>query len=84
MLQVLLGQFLHQLDELFPVNGLPLDDLLAAALLIFFGVKTLLVCSTLDIHAAAVPPLSTTLHRDTLDHANQPSQSEPHSLSSLS
>ena len=43
MLQVFLGQTLHQLDELLPANTLPLDDLLAVALLVFFGVKTLLV-----------------------------------------
>lgn len=41
--QVFLGQALHQLDTLLPANSLPLDDILAAALLIFFGVKTLLV-----------------------------------------
>ena len=42
-LQVFLGQTLHQLDELLPANTLPLDDLFAVALLVFFGVKTLLV-----------------------------------------
>ena len=41
--QVFLGQTLHQLDELLPANSLPLDDLCAVALLVFFGVKTLLV-----------------------------------------
>ena len=41
--QVFLGQGLHQLDELLPANSLPLDDIFAAGLLIFFGVKTLLV-----------------------------------------
>lgn len=42
-MQVALGQVLHQLDELLPANSLPLDDIFAAALLVFFGVKTLLV-----------------------------------------
>ncbi len=42
-MQVALGQVLHQLDELLPANSLPLDDIFAAALLIFFGAKTLLV-----------------------------------------
>jgi hypothetical protein len=41
--QVFLGQSLHQLDELLPANTLPLDDVFAVALLLFFGVKTLLV-----------------------------------------
>ncbi len=46
-LQVALGQVLHQLDELLPANSLPLDDIFAAALLVFFGVKTLLVSTLL-------------------------------------
>lgn len=50
-LQVALGQVLHQLDELLPANSLPLDDIFAAALLVFFGVKTLLV-STSDVQAS--------------------------------
>lgn len=38
-------QVLHQVDELVPENGagLPYDDLLAAALLLYFGFKTLKV-----------------------------------------
>lgn len=36
-----LGQALHQLDEVVPTAGLPLDDLLAVALLIWFGASTL-------------------------------------------
>ena len=43
--KVALGQSLHQLDELLPANSLPVDDLCAVALLLFFGVKTLLVRS---------------------------------------
>ncbi|KAG2446729.1 hypothetical protein HYH02_008291 [Chlamydomonas schloesseri] len=43
VVSVLLGQVLHQVDELVPENGagLPYDDLLAAALLLYFGFKTL-------------------------------------------
>ena len=37
-----LGQVLHQLDELLPQSSVPWDDLLAVALLIWFGVQTLL------------------------------------------
>ena len=36
-----LGQALHQLDEVIPTAGLPLDDLLAVALLLWFGIATL-------------------------------------------
>lgn len=40
--QVALGQVLHQLDEVLPFGrAVPLDDLLAVALLVFFGVRTL-------------------------------------------
>lgn len=43
-MQVALGQVLHQIDELeFANSNIPLDDLLAVALLLFFGVKTILV-----------------------------------------
>ncbi|KAK9844210.1 hypothetical protein WJX81_008141 [Elliptochloris bilobata] len=42
VISVALGQVLHQLDEFLPFgNGVPLDDLLAVALLVFFGVRTL-------------------------------------------
>ncbi len=34
---------LHQVDELLPANSLPWDDIFAAVLLVFFGIKTLLV-----------------------------------------
>ncbi len=41
--QVGLGRFLHELDELIPGKlDIPFDDLLAALLLVYFGVKTLL------------------------------------------
>jgi len=33
----------HQLDELLPASSVPLDDLLAVALLLFFGITTLKV-----------------------------------------
>ena len=38
-----LGQVFHQLDELLPAvpGGFPLDDALAVALLVFFGLQTL-------------------------------------------
>ena len=36
-----LGEALHELDSLLPASPLPLDDLLAVALLVFFGVRTL-------------------------------------------
>ncbi|KAK9815128.1 hypothetical protein WJX73_008234 [Symbiochloris irregularis] len=42
VISVALGQVLHQADELLPFKSpVPLDDVLAALLLIFFGVKTL-------------------------------------------
>lgn len=45
VISVLIGQSFHQLDGLIPesVAQFPLDDLFAAALLIVFGVQTLLV-----------------------------------------
>ncbi|KAG2494051.1 hypothetical protein HYH03_007695 [Edaphochlamys debaryana] len=50
VISVLLGQVLHQVDELVPENaaGLPYDDLLAAALLLYFGIKTLLDAKDAD------------------------------------
>lgn len=42
-LQVVLGQALHQVDELLPSSSLPFDDIAAAVLLVFFGVRTLQV-----------------------------------------
>jgi putative Ca2+/H+ antiporter (TMEM165/GDT1 family) len=41
VISVGLGRVLHEVDELFPDVGFPLDDALAVALLIFFGVSTL-------------------------------------------
>ena len=46
VISVALGQTLHQLDELVPKSGdsgagIPYDDLIAAALLIWFGVQTI-------------------------------------------
>ena len=46
VISVALGQALHLMDELVPQlgeNKIPYDDLVAAALLIFFGVKTIQV-----------------------------------------
>lgn len=45
VISVGLGQVLHQLDELMPATAVrvPYDDIIAAALLIWFGVKTLQV-----------------------------------------
>jgi putative Ca2+/H+ antiporter (TMEM165/GDT1 family) len=41
VISVALGRALHELDELVPNVGVPLDDALAVALLVFFGVQTL-------------------------------------------
>ncbi|KAF8060328.1 PAM71 [Scenedesmus sp. PABB004] len=43
VISVALGQVFHQLDELLPAasRGLPLDDLFAVALLLYFGISTL-------------------------------------------
>ena len=43
VLQVVLGQALHGFDELLPSSSLPFDDIAAAVLLVFFGIKTLQV-----------------------------------------
>lgn len=44
-LQVALGQVLHEIDQLeFAGSNIPLDDLLAVALLVFFGIKTIQAC----------------------------------------
>ena len=45
IMQVGLGEFLHQLDDKMPNSPVPIDDVLAAVLLIFFGVQTLRVSS---------------------------------------
>ena len=39
--QVALGELIHKADTFLPFGGLPLDDILATALLIFFGIRTL-------------------------------------------
>ena len=41
--QVGLGLVLHQADELIDTHGVPLDDLVAVALLLYFGIRTLQV-----------------------------------------
>ncbi|KIY99390.1 hypothetical protein MNEG_8572 [Monoraphidium neglectum] len=41
VISVALGQVFHQLDELLPASGVPFDDLVAVALLLFFGISTL-------------------------------------------
>lgn len=48
VISVALGRSLHELDGLLPesVAQFPLDDILAAALLIVFGVQTLLVSTS--------------------------------------
>lgn len=48
VISVGLGRFLHALDELVPNLGFPLDDALAVALLLFFGVQTLLSAGSAD------------------------------------
>lgn len=41
VISVALGRVLHELDELIPDVGFPIDDALAVALLVFFGIQTL-------------------------------------------
>ena len=53
-LQVLLGQVLHQVDELLPASSLPFDDIAAAALLLVFGLKTLQAGAASHMQAALV------------------------------
>lgn len=48
VISVGLGRVLHEIDELFPDIGIPLDDVLAVALLVFFGVQTLASASEAD------------------------------------
>ncbi|PNH11492.1 GDT1-like protein 1, chloroplastic, partial [Tetrabaena socialis] len=54
VISVLLGQVLHQVDELVPAGagGLPYDDLLACALLLYFGIKTIKDAKDADESAA--------------------------------
>lgn len=44
LVQVGLGLVLHEADNVFDTGGLPLDDIVAIALLLFFGIRTLQVC----------------------------------------
>jgi len=46
VISVGLGQVLHELDELVPSVGFPVDDAFAVALLLFFGIQTLRSAST--------------------------------------
>lgn len=48
VISVGLGRVLHEIDELFPDVGFPLDDALAVALLVFFGIQTLASASDAD------------------------------------
>ena len=41
--QVGLGLVLHQADELIDTRGVPIDDLIAVGLLLYFGIRTLQV-----------------------------------------
>jgi len=41
VISVGLGQVLHQVDEFLPDVGIPFDDILAIALLVWFGISTL-------------------------------------------
>ncbi|GLC71729.1 hypothetical protein PLESTF_001159900 [Pleodorina starrii] len=53
VISVLLGQVLHQVDELVPGDSnIPYDDLLAAALLVYFGIRTLQDAKDADESAA--------------------------------
>lgn len=56
-LQVVLGQALHQVDELLPSSSLPFDDIAAAVLLVFFGVRTLQVTFSTTTHLDRDGPL---------------------------
>jgi hypothetical protein len=44
-LQVGLGLVLHEADNLIDTSGIPLDDIVAIGLLLFFGIRTLQVCA---------------------------------------
>jgi putative Ca2+/H+ antiporter (TMEM165/GDT1 family) len=48
VISVGLGRVLHEIDDLFPDIGVPLDDILAVALLVFFGIQTLASASEAD------------------------------------
>ncbi|KAL4858191.1 GDT1-like protein 1 [Chlorella vulgaris] len=52
VISVGLGRTLHLLDEVVPTFGVPLDDLLAVTLLIWFGVQTLRSAASADTTAA--------------------------------
>ncbi|GBG00408.1 hypothetical protein Rsub_13132 [Raphidocelis subcapitata] len=52
VISVALGQVFHQLDELLPASSIPFDDLLAVALLLFFGITTLKGAADADARAA--------------------------------
>ena len=57
-LQVALGELIHKADQVLPFNGLPVDDILATGLLIFFGVRTLQAgprCSRCCVHTSPHP-----------------------------
>lgn len=41
MISVGLGLVLHEADQIFDTGGIPLDDIVAIALLLFFGIRTL-------------------------------------------
>ena len=43
LLQVGLGLVLHEADNLIDTSGIPLDDIVAIGLLLFFGIRTLQV-----------------------------------------
>ena len=51
-MQVALGEILHKADQVLPFNGIPVDDIAATALLIFFGVRTLQVRPESEDHPA--------------------------------
>lgn len=63
-LQVVLGQALHQVDELLPSSSLPFDDIAAAILLVFFGVRTLQVRPCCWNKVAAADQTSTCLRNN--------------------
>ena len=60
LISVGLGQALHQIDEILPesISQFPVDDLLAIALLVWFGIITLQVVNRLDHDCHKRPELS--------------------------
>lgn len=52
-----LGLALHETDQLIDTHGVPLDDLIAVALLLFFGIRTLQVLKPSHILVSTLNPV---------------------------